>query len=236
MNNSSEIPLKRIGIEAIAIVGSILLAFAIDAWWAERVDRGNEKAQLRRLHVEFQTNIDRIDSREFEERFLDAAAYVYQLIDEGRKSNLDSIEVPAAKIGMMLFAPTFDADTPILSGLIRSGRLEIIENEAILSLISKWERTLYDYTTFAERARRSVDERLIPAIVTRGDIGPILMTRPDSFYSIEAAKLEDVQLGIDDEIKGLVAERWRNGRSALNRFSAARRIAGELVAEIESAL
>ena len=235
MNNSSDIPWKRIGIEAAAIVGSILLAFSIDAWWEERIDRVDELAQLQRLHAEFLTNIDRIDSREFEQGILDATADVYQLIDEGRRNNQDSIEVSAVKIGRMLFAPTFDADTPILGGLIRSGRLEIIEDEAVLSLISEWERTFYDYTTFAERARRSVDERLIPAVVKRGDIGPVLMTRPGSFNRFEADNLPDIQLRIDDELKGLVAERWRNGRTALNRISDARRIAGELVAAIESA-
>ena len=146
----------------------------------------------------------------------------------------DAIEVPAVLVGMMLVAPTFDADTPILSGLVRSGRLRVIENEKVLSLISEWERTIYDYTTFAERARRTVDERLIPALAVRSDIGPILMTPAGTFNQIRADGLPDVQIQIDDELKGLVAERWRNGRSALRRFATARGVAGEIVAEIDS--
>ena len=33
-----EIPWNRFVVEAIVIVGSILLALAIDAWWAERIE------------------------------------------------------------------------------------------------------------------------------------------------------------------------------------------------------
>jgi hypothetical protein len=231
-----EIPWLRISAEGAAIVVSILLAFAIEAWWAERLERSDEELQLERLRVEFSTNIERIDARVFEEGILDATANVYGLIEEGRNQGVDVIEVPAVLIGMMLFAPTFDADTPILSGLVRSGGLQVIENERVLSLISVWERTFYDYTTFAERARRSVDERLIPALTVRGDIGPILMTPSIDFNQIRADGLADVRLQIDDELKGLVAERWRNGRSAFRRFMSARDVANELVAEIDSGI
>ena len=47
------IPWKRIGVEAAAIVVSILLAFAIDAWWAERINQSRSEGQLRALAIEF---------------------------------------------------------------------------------------------------------------------------------------------------------------------------------------
>ncbi len=36
MTETQNIPWRRLSIEAAAIVASILLAFAIDAWWEER--------------------------------------------------------------------------------------------------------------------------------------------------------------------------------------------------------
>jgi len=36
MSNADKTPWKRIAVEAVAIVASILLAFAIDAWWENR--------------------------------------------------------------------------------------------------------------------------------------------------------------------------------------------------------
>jgi hypothetical protein len=41
MKRNEEIPWKRISIEAVAIVGSILIAFALDAWW----DRSQTRAE-----------------------------------------------------------------------------------------------------------------------------------------------------------------------------------------------
>ena len=38
MSIAQTIQWKRLFVEAVAIVGSILLAFAIDAWWEDRSD------------------------------------------------------------------------------------------------------------------------------------------------------------------------------------------------------
>ena len=53
MPNSHDIPLKRIAVEAVVIVTSILLAFAIDAWWDERQERIEETEVLLGLKSEF---------------------------------------------------------------------------------------------------------------------------------------------------------------------------------------
>jgi hypothetical protein len=39
MKATAQIPWTRIAVESIAIVASILVAFAIDAWWEERQER-----------------------------------------------------------------------------------------------------------------------------------------------------------------------------------------------------
>ena len=39
MSDTREIPWKRLVVEGAAIVASILLAFAIDAWWQDRSDQ-----------------------------------------------------------------------------------------------------------------------------------------------------------------------------------------------------
>ena len=48
------IPWKRLAIETIAIVSSILLAFAIDAWWNERNERQFEQETLVGLEAEYE--------------------------------------------------------------------------------------------------------------------------------------------------------------------------------------
>jgi len=51
---------KRLSVEATAIVASILLAFAIDAFWDERELREQEIAQLHALHADFTENVKRL--------------------------------------------------------------------------------------------------------------------------------------------------------------------------------
>jgi hypothetical protein len=54
MPGNGTISWPRITTEAAAIVGSILLAFAIDAWWDERQLRAEEQEILRGLKGEFE--------------------------------------------------------------------------------------------------------------------------------------------------------------------------------------
>lgn len=53
MINNPMIPWSRIFVESVAIVGSILLAFAIDAWWDDQQERKQEQVYLGALHQEF---------------------------------------------------------------------------------------------------------------------------------------------------------------------------------------
>jgi len=61
---------KRLTLEATAIVGIILLAFTIDAWWEERQGRHEEQQILQGLHAEAEENrvvLQRHLARHFEE-------------------------------------------------------------------------------------------------------------------------------------------------------------------------
>jgi hypothetical protein len=54
MTDTQNIQWKRIGIEAAAIVASILLAFAIDAWWEDHKEAASRSSQLQSLVREFE--------------------------------------------------------------------------------------------------------------------------------------------------------------------------------------
>ena len=60
MKNTQDIPWIRIAAEATAVLVSILLAYAIDAWWAERLERIAGREELSRLYDEFASNRERI--------------------------------------------------------------------------------------------------------------------------------------------------------------------------------
>ena len=61
MTDSEKVAWKRLSVEMAAIVGSILLAFSIEAWWEERQNRVEEASALERLRIEFELIVTRID-------------------------------------------------------------------------------------------------------------------------------------------------------------------------------
>jgi len=62
MTKIQTVPWLRIGAESVAIVGSILLAFAIDASWDSHVERAEERAYLATLQVQFEQTLDRLQN------------------------------------------------------------------------------------------------------------------------------------------------------------------------------
>jgi hypothetical protein len=58
MTPPSDIHWKRIAVEAVAIVGSILLAFWIDAWWEERQERVEEVEIIDRFIADVREDLE----------------------------------------------------------------------------------------------------------------------------------------------------------------------------------
>ncbi len=90
------LPLTRIFAEGIAIVVSILLAFAIDAWWDGSREREREATVLEGLQTEFEANRERLEyNLGRHERVEDAAAILLDVAD-GR------LTIPTDSLGWLL--------------------------------------------------------------------------------------------------------------------------------------
>ena len=75
MSDRASIAWDRMAVEGIVIVVSILLAFAIDAWWDEQQERNAEIQHLARVSSEIEANIDRIrDKNESLQRAMSATS------------------------------------------------------------------------------------------------------------------------------------------------------------------
>ena len=60
MSDMREIPWKRLLVEGAAIVASILLAFAIDAWWQDHSDQIRLKEYLSQVRADTLDNQHRL--------------------------------------------------------------------------------------------------------------------------------------------------------------------------------
>ncbi len=135
MRDANSIQWKRLSIEAGAIVGSILLAFAIDAWWDEQQDRRAESEILSRLHEEFTLNRDGIGARGTQNRVQVASVELFRLLEANRDSD-EPLVIQNALIYEATITPTVDPATPVLDGLILSGRLDVIRDNGVLTAIT----------------------------------------------------------------------------------------------------
>ncbi len=234
MKNAQEIPWKRISVEAIAIVASILFAFGIDAWWGERLERSEEQVLLTRLSAEFSTNLERIDQRQGYSGIVDAALRLFGVIDEAMLNKDPTVEVPTGMLRHALITPTFEADMPLLDALTKAGKLDVVDESRIIAAVSVWERRLRDYTAMAERARRNADTLLLPALYKRGDMGQVL-TRPflTSLNATDPMWSIPVVINVDTEIKGLIAGRYANALDAQAKFEELRKAAVEVIEAID---
>jgi hypothetical protein len=130
--------------EAAAIVGSILLAFAIDAWWDGKVERDREQSILADLASEFEQNKDRL-------------AYMQGGHEERSRIALHLLEVsrgraerpPRASLDTMVYrslmqAGSFDPIQGVFSAVSASGELALIRDDSLRYALGSWPSVLQD--------------------------------------------------------------------------------------------
>jgi len=136
-SGSRGIPWRRATAEGAAILVSILLAFAIDAWWEQRQERKELGESLTALRVAFLENRARLDSALAQDdrrlRGLDAALRLTP--DEIRALPADSIEYLSKQVSIVdLFSPTDAA----LQALLSANLLETINDPELRTAITGW--------------------------------------------------------------------------------------------------
>ena len=135
------IPWETIAVEAVAIVLSILLAFAIDAWWTEKQESEVEHAALRALHSDFVASREQLEvvHRSLEDGRSNFARFQSATTDELIEIDPDAIRWI---LSGLVKNHTFDPLTATLDALANDGRLGLISDPQLLGHLSKWRREL----------------------------------------------------------------------------------------------
>ncbi len=165
MVGNEKLPWKRLTVEAAAIVGSILLAFAIDAWWEERQTRFEEQQILQGLREEF-VSIHGVLARDTAEH-LQRLQYLEDLLvafDNGLSENFGSV-VDAVLMEMM--SPgTSDLGNGTLDALLSSGRAEILTSRKLRTQLAAWEGVIGEVWDDQANNAKTVFEIHIPYFVS----------------------------------------------------------------------
>jgi hypothetical protein len=135
MTETQKINWKRLSVEAAAIVGSILLAFAIDAWWQDREERGEEQVLLEALHAEFRAN------EEFLASFSDSVTAASQGI--GAVSQMTEAELASAMSDEILdwIRRPFTAELQVgtIEGALGTERVGLIRSSELRSALGRYQ-------------------------------------------------------------------------------------------------
>jgi len=237
MTRSEKIPWKRISVEAAAIVASILLAFAIDAWWAERLERAAEREELSRLYDEFKSNYERLDAWVSEgghvDRQREAAFNVSETLSTALKDGLETVLLSDRQIAEIIRTPTFEARMSVFNGLIRSGRVEIIENRGIVKAIAEWEGRLRSTNDEEQRGLRFVNDQLFPALAANNNIQHIVLIQVDP-NPVDPSRVTEIH--VDPLLANLAAQRYAQIQIILYWLRDIRDDAAQIMLEIANSI
>lgn len=163
--------------EALLIVISILLAFALDSWWDERRDRVEEQEILRGLQQEFRESREKLQYRiTWHLRNLELLDLLMAAADRGSwDPGLGEIDPSFAAL---IVPPTTDLGNGVLDALISAGRMELIMNRELRARLAAWRGVFEEVHDDEVMSREFVFERIIPHLARHG----IAMSGPMSTW------------------------------------------------------
>ena len=146
MTDAQKIPWKRLSVEAAAIVASILLAFAIDAWWNKLQSDRAVGEVLKVIRSEMQFNVDALAKSIIHHQEIVAAIETAQ--SNGTADGLTE----KAVINVEVFEPS----TGALDTLVATGLISDIDDTDLRISLGAFARLAQDLN---ERESRAVEFR-----------------------------------------------------------------------------
>ena len=237
-----EIPWLRIGAESVAIVVSILLAFAIEAWWEGQQEREEERVLLTALKEEAQYNLDQIDTELVYRRAVSEAAITLLNASAG------DVELAPEELDQLLGSVPWWGNAVwsigAFNGLLQGGRLYLVESESLRSAIASLPEEFAEVKR-NERQNYEITTNVIMPFLYKNALLPQLsnaqLLRPGT-GDFELPRLpigerrDHSDLVHNSEFIGIVAHRIYNQSDAINAYAYLREVLEQLIIEIDETL
>jgi hypothetical protein len=161
-----QVPWLRVFVEGVVIVGSILMAFGLQAWWDGRVARARERDQLQALRIEFHEDLSTLDglleSVQRHGRNVDA------LVALLRESGTGQVTIPDSLLGSVVTWRTSDISTSAFDAIVASGNLDQISDPELLRGLATYPAYLLDLREDEEIGKVYVEYTLGPFLAEQG--------------------------------------------------------------------
>ena len=154
MERLKTIPWPRIFAEGTAIVVSILLAFAIEAWWEQRREEAVYRAQVETLLGEFRESRAWLDRQlESLEGAMAATATVLEIV--GPDAGIESVDEVQAAIRDSLAIGVSSPHIGSLQGvLVARGDIDFIGDDT-WTLLQRWPMVMNDLEVDSRHLERN---------------------------------------------------------------------------------
>jgi hypothetical protein len=161
---SKHIPWTRVAVEGAVIVGSILLAFAIEASWQASRERAADRELLTSIQTELVSNVDEL--RGAAERHNQTAAAGQTLLSlTGPGADPGRIVSAAAPIAQMMVPARSQLRHGALSAVVSSGQLARIVDPELRGALSAWIETVSELEGVEELTRSAWFSGAFPTVL-----------------------------------------------------------------------
>jgi hypothetical protein len=160
-------PWLRALLEGLVIVGSILLAFGIEAWWDRRNDRSEEDRIISGLHDQFSRYREYLNGA-VDYQIQKAATIQNMLLIIQENQWQEQAEGFDNLLGTALIPSTLDLGQGELESVISSGHLGLISDEDLVLKLVQWEGVLDEVRDDEIVIRNMILERFLPYLTRKG--------------------------------------------------------------------
>jgi hypothetical protein len=243
-------------VEGVVIVVSILLAFSLEAWWAERGERLEETGILENLRVEFVAAGTQLDRYLFyHEVTLSSLDNILSSTRSGLAEGRPSVDIPTIHLARAFIPPTYDPRTGTLDGMTHSGHFGILRSEELRKALTAWPGLLAEAAEEDARSAAMVYERLDPALSTMLDISEARLMVAEitneacaNLFFERSCEDENVKvelplkwagstaLPVNFEVVGLFSARYQVLEHGIDEFRNVRQEIDRIVALVEESL
>ncbi len=238
MSKSPNIAWKRLAIEAPVIVISILLAFAIDAWWQERDERQAEVVLLERLrtdYTEIQSALQVV--REEHQEAVEACIYFLNVAKGDALPATPEVDRMVALVFMA--SRTFNPGSGALESFHSNEGAQLLQDQQLVDRLLAWSGLVEELQEEEANLQKGVAERWTPFIASRVNVGPFVLAAGDLMLGIPEHLTEPGQrepLVVDDEFINYVLDRYKWQRIALRDIEPVRAAAEEILVLLDKEL
>ena len=156
----------RILVEAGIIVGSILAAFGIDAWWDSKADTRQEEALLIALVEDFDAAERGLEEAMIRHEIVVSATERLLQFSDSRSASASDYPLLDTLVSKLFYRPTWDPPMGTVETLLGSGRLDLLSNPELVSELTRWTAMVENFRQRESVAERHFYERVYPFLAS----------------------------------------------------------------------